>query len=185
MVIRTLDTLQSRLPQRLAQWAPQMLAAELCYGVDPYTMAAILDRESRGGDLLLPRGPAGTGDRGHGHGLAQIDDRSHASFLEAKFPNGKSLWQDPAFNILYGAKLLWLNLKATEGDSLVSIAGYNCGLGAARRAVKEKFPLDGTEEQKIAALDSVTASGNYLSDVLKRRAKFLEPDEQTQGGSNV
>jgi hypothetical protein len=172
-MIRTMDMLQARLPPRLARWSSQLLAAELCYGVDPYTLAAIIDRESFGGELLAPKGAAGKGDNGHGHGLAQIDDRTHGKFLDATFPDGTRLWQDPAFNLLYGARLLWANLRATEGDSLLAITAYNCGLRTARWALANRLKESG-EPARIAALDSVTNGGNYLSDVLKRRAKFLE-----------
>ena len=170
-----LELLRQRLPVRLARWAPQLVAAELCYGVDPYTMAAILDVESLGGDALNPSGPAGTGDHGFGHGLGQIDSRSHGSFVAARAFDGTRLWADPAFNILYAAKLLRSNMRGAGGDSLVAIAAYNCGLKRAQWAIAHKCTPASTEAERIAVLDSVTARGAYLSTVLKRRAAFLPP----------
>src|SRR3972149_2829488 len=48
-------------------------------GMDPFILAAIGERESRWGNALHPRGPAGTGDNGYGHGLMQIDSRTWSS----------------------------------------------------------------------------------------------------------
>lgn len=157
------------MPLRLAQWAPQLEAVALCYpSVDPFLLAAIIDRESLGGLALAPPGPGGLGDGGHGHGLGQIDDRSHGSFLAAKFEDGDSLWAEPAWNLLYAGRLLSKLLHATAGDVPVSVAAYNCGLHRAQSALAP-LPQVGTRAQRIAALDKVTTGGNYVSEVLKGR----------------
>lgn len=159
--------LSIKLPDRLARWAPQFVAAELCYGVDPLLLAAIIDRESLGGDALKPKGPAGTGDNGHGRGLGQIDDRSHVSFLSATFDGGAPLWQDPTFNVMYAAKLLRKNLDRF-GDEAAAVAAYNCGPGNVRTALA-RLPAGASAAERLAAVDKRTAHGNYASDVLRRR----------------
>jgi hypothetical protein len=70
-----------RLPLRLAQWAVEIHFAAALYRLDPLVLAAIVERESRGGEALSPPGPAGVGDGGHGRGLMQIDDRWHGLFV--------------------------------------------------------------------------------------------------------
>lgn len=170
----TLAELGKLLPPRIARWAPQLLAAELCYGVEPYWLAAIIDQESLGGVALTPPGPAGTGDGGHGHGLGQIDDRTHAPFLVAAFDDGVPLWKDPTFNILYAARLLRRNLDGCAGDYLVAVAAYNAGLRRAKNAV-EPLGSTSTPDQRRLALDPVTTRGSYVSSVSKRRHEFLHP----------
>ncbi len=158
------------LPPRLARWAPQLLAAELCYGVDPWWLAAILDRESLGGEALDPKGPAGFGDKGHGRGLGQIDDRAHPSFVGARFDDQLALWTDPTFNILYAARLLAKNLGALKWDYPAACAAYNAGLS------KVKLTLAGLvdDTKRLEALDSIT-TGKYVADVIRRRATYLPP----------
>jgi hypothetical protein len=164
------------LPPRLEQWLPQFISATLCFQVDIPTMAAIIDRESLGGDALKPKGPGGYGDGGHGHGLGQIDDRSHGGFLHARFWDGARLWQDPTFNILFAARLLRANLSATGGDMPLSIAAYNCGLKRARWELEQHKGDITDEESRIAVLDSVTANGDYVTDCLRRRREFTPPE---------
>jgi soluble lytic murein transglycosylase-like protein len=149
------------------------VAAEICYGVDPLLLAAVIDRESLGGDALKPKGPAGTGDGGHGRGLGQIDDRSHASFLAAKFDSGAPLWQDPTFNVLYAAKLLRKNLDRF-GEEGPAVAAYNCGPGNVRAALA-RLPAGASADDRLAAVDQRTAHRNYASDVLRRRDAMRQP----------
>lgn len=172
-----IEDLERRLPPHLLRWAPQLISAELCFGIDPYTLAAILDRESRGGDALTPKGPTGKGDRGFGHGLFQIDARTHGSFLSARGPDGIHLWKKPSFSALYAADLIHTNLRASGGDLLLSIAAYNCGLKRAKFALDTKLKPGATEDDRIAALDSVTTGEDYVSDVLRRRSAFLFPPD--------
>lgn len=169
---------RTALPARLSRWLPQFISAALCFDIDVSTLAAIIDRESLGGDALKPKGPAGNGDSGHGFGLGQIDDRTHGGFLAARFWDGVRLWQEPTFNILYAARLLRSNLNATGGDLPLAIAAYNCGLKRARWMLAEKMGLILSESHRVAVLDSATANGNYLSDVL-RRIKEYTPKEMT------
>lgn len=134
-------------------------------------MAAIVDRESLGGEALKPQSPAGFGDGGHGRGLAQVDDRYHESFITARFDDAVTpIWTDPTFNILYGARLL-ANAHRLTGSWLVSVAAYNAGLTRATRASRT---VSGNDELALlAALDRATTGGNYVSDVLRRRDSFI------------
>jgi hypothetical protein len=170
------NALKAMLPERLSRWLPQLIAAELIFDVPVPLMAAIIDRESLGGDALRPKGPSGYGDRGHGHGLGQIDDRSHGGFLGARFWDGVRLWAEPTFNILYAARLMRSNLTASRGDFHLSIAAYNCGLTKARWELEKQHGAITDEESRIAVLDSATAGGNYVSDVLSRWKKFTPPE---------
>lgn len=167
-----LQAYRSALPDKLGRWLPQFISAELCYNIDVPTLAAICERESLGGEALTPKGPTGTGDHGHGHGLMQIDDRSHGGFLSARFWDGVRLWQDPCFNILFAARLLRWNLNATEDDLPLSIAAYNCGLKRARWVLAQRQSLIIDEATRIRALDSATANGDYVTHVLKLRKQY-------------
>ncbi len=150
-------------------------------GVDVLLIAAVCDRESRGGDALRPVGPAGTGDEGHGRGLMQIDDRSHPDFLAEMLPNGTPKWQHPAWNLIYGAHhlgacmrhfgdtTLWLRTAALR--EAAGIASYNCGFGGVMRGTKEVVGR-ATDEDMLRAIDSKTTGKDYAQDVLRRRQGF-------------
>lgn len=163
------EELEARLPPRLGQWARYFAAAELCFDIDAFTLAAICDRESRGGDALRPRGPTGTGDIGHGRGLMQIDDRHHKSFIQSSSDDGTPLWKQPAFNIMYAARLLAANKAFFDGDEAAAIAAYNAGAGAVQRALGAM-----NDTERIKRLDEITTNDNYLSDVIRRRSDFLK-----------
>jgi len=140
------------------QYAALIVDAARAYGVPPQIVAGIMSRESGGGTLLSPKGPAGTGDGGHGHGLMQIDDRSHGAFINS----GK--WKIPRDNINYGTALLAAyRVQAVEkgvpspAALYVALAGYNRGLTGAARAF-----LSGSDP------DAGTTKANYAHDVLAR-----------------
>jgi hypothetical protein len=171
------------MPRRVAQWLPAARAAEMVTDVSALLLLAICDRESGGGEYLQPRGPTGKGDGGHGHGLMQLDDRFHfKSFVAALGPDGKPLWQDPAFAFLGAARFLRMTMVHFDGFDveplLPAIAAYNASekrvrdalAGVTRPAKREDF---------IRALDAVTtgpkpgAPGNYVSDVLERRNTYV------------
>src|SRR5262245_9985936 len=94
-----LEVSQHALPSRLSRWAHPIAAASLATGICPFLIAAVMDRESQGGEALSSGEASGTGDNGHGRGLMQIDDRSHKDFLKASLDGGEPLWQLPEFNI--------------------------------------------------------------------------------------
>jgi hypothetical protein len=169
------------LPPRLAQWAEELGRASEAKEVCPWLLASVLDRESLGGEALTPKGPAGTGDFGHGRGLMQIDDRAHAAFLQEVLDDGTPAWAHPAHNILYGAGVLREALNYFSKPFLAlpesvayaaGIAAYNCGPSNVRRALLE-VPAFSAEVRYLAAVDSRTTGRNYSADVLRRRAAFL------------
>jgi soluble lytic murein transglycosylase-like protein len=167
----TLPDLMSRLPLRLARWAPQLLSAQLCYGVDALLLAALMDRESKGGEALTPKGAGGTGDAGHGRGLMQIDDRAHPIFVHAVSDDGALLWKEPAFNILYAARLFAHDLGILDGDEHAAIAAYNCGAQRVKRTLAALEP-DADPVARRAALDGLTTGRDYVTDVVGRLATF-------------
>jgi soluble lytic murein transglycosylase-like protein len=148
------------------------MVRSLCslYGLDPLLVLAVLDRESLGGEALTPSGPRGTGDKGHGRGLMQIDDRAHP-FTSAEDDTGKPLWAEPSFNIHYGCMLLARLMLHFKGAEAPALAAYNAGQVRVSRALAA-LPPGATPEQVLAACDAVTTGGDYASYVLKRRAAF-------------
>lgn len=162
------------LPLRLRRWWSYLNWAGKTFGVDPYDLAAVMDRESLGGEALSPKGAGGTGDFGHGRGLMQIDDRAWPAFVAAVGPNGEPLWKSPRWNILFGAQLISDNLVRFRGNRLAAFAAYNAGPGKVA-SVLGQLPDDWEHSSQldlIQALDRVTTGGNYVSDVVKRREKF-------------
>lgn len=174
----TLSEVEKALPLHLRQWAKEFVGAGIMCRLCPFLLAAICDRESRGGLTLKPTGPAGTGDGGHGRGLCQIDDRFHVSFITSSDGYGKALWKQPVFNILYAAKLLRDNVDALLDVSL-ALSAYNAGV-ARVRAAADLVPVgkdDATTlELRRKAADGKTAGGNYAADVLRRRAQWAPAD---------
>lgn len=161
----TVDQLRAKLPSRLARWAAELWHAAELYHVSAVVLAAIMDRESLGGDALVPRGPTGSGDFGHGRGLMQIDDRAHPAFVAT------GLWQEPAFAVLYGARLLRQNLDAFQGDYPAAIGAYNAGAKRVRFALAA-LPPGAPQDKRIAAIDMVTTRC-YVSGVLAIRDQLL------------
>ena len=156
-------SLRKALPSRLARWARELALAFEETSVDPFLLAAIMDRESNGGGTLKPPGPTGTGDLGHGRGLMQIDDRAHKVWVATHD------WQDPLTNIIKGAeeiksKRASLARLLGRGPSLNEIiAAYNTGEGNVKKSVTASSPRHP---------DATTNGGNYSVDVLRRYARF-------------
>ena len=127
-----------------------------------YLLMGIGSRESHFG-LLLDKN--GKGDGGHGHGIMQIDDRSHAAYI------AKGTWKDPASNIEYGADVWMDNFNffcdhfdlVEDNAQLVwaSTAAYNCGAGNVKKSL-----LAGV------GIDQRTTGHDYSADV-RVRTKFL------------
>jgi soluble lytic murein transglycosylase-like protein len=144
-------------PQRLERWRRYIEDAADRADLAPELIAAIMDRESRGGDALSPPGPAGTGDFGHGRGLMQIDDRTWTAFC-----NDIGRWQDPATNIAFGAGILSSYLRAFSGDLPCAVCAYNAG----PRRVGRLLAMH--PQPTLQELDLLTTNSNYVSDVLTR-----------------
>lgn len=111
------------------------------FGHRPEVVAGILMRESRGGEILDDEG---LGDRKHGHGLMQIDDRSFPGFCNA------TGWRDPARNVEFGCIVLSMKrtflsknaaLPAPELER-AAIAAYNCGEGRVLQSIQQGEDVD-------------------------------------------
>jgi hypothetical protein len=130
------------------------------------TILGIGSRESAWGTsrLLDIAGPGGRGDHGHGHGLMQIDDRWHATYIET------GAWSDAASNIAYGVSVLldcWRYLRRKEIRDPVllraAIAAYNAGPYRVYQAL-----LRGDDP------DRPTTGGDYSKDVLARGRWYVQ-----------
>lgn len=193
-----MNVIGSSAPQRIARWGLFLDQEAPSAGLDPILVAAIMDRESGGGDYLKPLGPKGTGDFGKrnparwkyelppdgggwGRGLMQVDYGGHLDFCLIQLPDGTFAWQQPQLNIREGCGILHAARTAlanVAGNYVTAamICAYNAGQGAAFRAFGA---LAGggaqTADSIVKALDMVTTGGNYVSDVLRRRAQFSLP----------
>lgn len=180
-----LDNLKTALSHKLcfvphlAKWANELaqVAASmrtpdtaLDFALD---LAAIMDRESLGGDALKPPGPAGTGDwtprhgkmppdgKGWGRGLMQLDYAAHPELMDKTMPDGTPAWENPLENIKAGALIYHHNLLHFNGDKIKAFAAYNTGIGNVQSSIEKGLDPDTT-----------TAHGNYGKDVLRRRNQF-------------
>jgi len=103
-------------------FAPQIAAAAARHNLDPRLLAAVAAQETGG-----PGSDSGrnvVGDGGHGHGVFQIDDRSHAFA-------GTPAAMDPAQNADYAAGLLASNLGRYGGNVHAALSAYNTGSPSA------------------------------------------------------
>jgi hypothetical protein len=133
-------------------------------GVDAAVIAAIISRESGGGLLLSPAGPGGRGDRGHGHGLMQIDDSFFGEWLAA------NNWRTPQQNIQKGVSILLDSIAgvralATE-HALHAAEGELLAAGLSAYNASAELAVLGLENQGRA--DAFTKNGDYAQDVLCR-----------------
>jgi N-acetyl-anhydromuramyl-L-alanine amidase AmpD len=103
--------------QAVMQWKSEIVAASKKYGVAPEIIAAVIERESDGQNVIS--------DGGHGHGLMSIDDRSWGDWL-ASHDDGL----DPASNIDEGTAILRSDIDYFGGDVHEGLNGYNAGPGA-------------------------------------------------------
>jgi hypothetical protein len=127
-----------------------------------WILMGILSRETHFGHApgyTTPGQPDGTGDRGHGHGLFQIDDRSHSVFLAT------GGWKEVATSCRYVlAEVLAPSIRYLDRHGLVdplltiaAIAAYNAGPARVRQAVG-----------RGDSPDRATTGGDYSADVLRR-----------------
>src|SRR5215469_14652331 len=99
-------------------YSPQIEAAAQAYHLDPRLLKAVAAQETGG-----PGSDSGhniVGDRGHGHGVFQIDDRYHDFAKSADSMN-------PAKNAMYAARMISNNLKAYGGNVREALSAYNAG----------------------------------------------------------
>jgi membrane-bound lytic murein transglycosylase MltF len=150
------------LPARLAQWELHFRVAASEFEVDPLILAAICDRESLGGNALDPKGAAGVGDKGHGRGLMQIDDRAHHAWLKT------NEWRDALTNIRKGAEIFAGDLQRFRQQQApeptrCALAAYNCGAATVRKALERSLPVD-----------HFTTKQDYSADVTRRYLSFKD-----------
>src|SRR5580692_1117415 len=113
-----LDPVASRLANTGVAFASQIESAARRYGLNPNLLAAVAAQETGG-----PGSNAGrnvVGDGGHGHGIFQIDDRSHPFAQSAAA-------MDPASNADYAAGMLQGLLGQFGGNVHQALSAYNSG----------------------------------------------------------
>lgn len=149
----------SRLPAYAKPFGPLVWTAARKWGLDPWLLARVIDLESRFGLALTPPTPAGTGDSGHGRGLAQIDDRTWKHWLQ------QYDWTDPATNIAKGAEILADNLRIFSGNIRAALSAYNAGPSKVMAALA-RGEDPGTVTSYATGADGVRRS--YPDNVLRR-----------------
>ena len=100
------------------RFGAEITAAASAYGLDPRLLAGVAAQETGG-----PGASSGNnivGDSGHGHGVFQIDDRSHPFALT-------SAAMDPAANANMAAQILSNNLHQYGGNVKAALSAYNTG----------------------------------------------------------
>ena len=136
-------------------WIKHFTDAAKQTGVPAALLMAIASRETEMGTSPLLKN--WRGDRGHGRGLMQIDDRWHQAYTSTHRDD------DHRSNIFYAANLVRQLQKnrITMGNLRLVAASYNCGPGGVRKAIEAgKDP------------DVYTTGGNYGCDVLARMKHF-------------
>jgi hypothetical protein len=96
----------------------QITQAAQRWGLDPKLLAAVAAQETGGPGSNSGRNVIGDG--GHGHGLFQIDDRSHAF---ARTPDA----MDPAKNADEAAHMIHDLLAQNGGNVHAALSAYNAG----------------------------------------------------------
>jgi len=136
---------------------PLLVAAAKQAGLPPAYVVAVASRETRIQNIL--------GDGGHGHGVMQIDDRSHREFL-AEHPDWRT---NPAPLIEHAAELLAYNCAAVRKRwpafddrqvRKVAASAYNAGMTNAAQGVS------------TGDSDRYTTGRDYGRDVLLRALVF-------------
>jgi hypothetical protein len=93
------------------------------------------------------------GDGGHGHGIFQLDDRSH------QIPTGFD--QSVPLQVAVAGQMLFVLLSEFAWSNLYAVAAYNAGVSAVRSAIHRGDDVN-----------SVTTGGNYARDVLAHLSLF-------------
>jgi hypothetical protein len=152
------------------RYGADITAAAQAYGLDPRLLAGVAAQESGG-----PGASSGNnivGDGGHGHGVFQIDDRSHAFARSAAA-------MDPAQNAKMAASILSNNLQQYGGNVKAALTAYNTGspsgtgtsttwsdgrtLGYADSVLRHVSELGGTTGALAAEAPYTSADVNALA----------------------
>jgi hypothetical protein len=146
---------------RAQNWDRAMAAAERDKELPAGILFAIASQETDTNDVV--------GDGGHGRGLFQIDDRSHADFLGRNGAGGAGRKPPVAAAAAYAAGLLRWNFDfgVTNGVKKVDrtkfmLSAYNAGAGGALAGYR-----DGDSDKR-------TTGGDYAKSVLARYAVFQD-----------
>jgi hypothetical protein len=114
----SIDATASQLAAHGVAFAPAIAQAAKRHNLDPTLLAAVAAQETGG-----PGSNAGrnvVGDGGHGHGVFQIDDRSHAFATS-------SAAMEPSSNADYAAGMLQGLLSRFGGNVHQALSAYNSG----------------------------------------------------------
>jgi len=114
----SIDATASTLAAHGVAYAPAIAQAAQRHGVDPTLLAAVAAQETGGPGCNAGRNIVGDG--GHGHGLFQIDDRSHAFA-------GTAAAMDPSSNADYAAGMLHGLIDHYGGNVHEALSVYNSG----------------------------------------------------------
>jgi peptidoglycan hydrolase-like protein with peptidoglycan-binding domain len=140
---------------RARGWTPVMRKAEERWRLPAGLLLAVASRETDMEDIV--------GDKGHGRGLFQIDDRFHAEWLAAHGAPGPGTTPRLEDAADFAASMLASNLAfgkqngVTAAEQLrFACSAYNAGAGGA---------LAG---QQLGDCDRKTTGGDYGRDVLER-----------------
>jgi hypothetical protein len=160
----TPETLLAECQRALAAW-PFLFDVETAHQLPRGLLLAVGSRETNLNNEV--------GDGGHGHGVFQLDDRSH--HIPAGFDSDVGAQADKA------AAMLSANIASFQGDLHCGVSAYNCGAGNVSRGVSRFRNPD----HWTAGPDWPNYPGNYGGDVLARLAFIQEkfaltppPDEE-------
>ena len=143
------------LPAQYRRLLPLVQRSAATHHVSPALLLAIMDRET-GDPHRIGFGGRNPGvTNGSDFGLMQINRAAHPDFF------ARHDWRDPAANIDYGAGVIAADLRHYDGDVSRAAAAYNAGPGNVDRALAAGH-----------GADSVTAGGDYGSDVARRYEHF-------------
>lgn len=173
---------KASLPSAGRNFAADILRVAKEEGLSPFLLAGFMEQESGFGMGLSPKGPTGTGDAGHGHGLMQIDDRSHREFLSKRTADGTPLWQIPYENLKYAAKVYkdaarYFKMDGKGKKVVVKPGDYAAKQGVRPGTYADPRPLQGDALVAAAIASYNTGQGN----VIKALAAGKPPDFTTTG----
>ena len=143
------------LPGQYGELLPLVERAGREHHVSPALLLAIIDRETGDPHRIGFGGRNPAVSNGSDFGLMQINRAAHPDFF------AHHDWRDPAANIDYGAGVIAADLRHYDGDVTRAAAAYNAGPGNVDRALAAGH-----------SADSVTAGGDYGSDVARRFEHF-------------
>ena len=143
------------LPGQYAKLLPLVERSARRHHVSPALLLAVMDRETGDPHRIGFGGRDPAVSNGSDFGLMQINRAAHPEFF------AHHDWRDPAANIDYGAGVLAADLRHYDGDVTRAAAAYNAGPGNVDRALAAG-----------RSADSVTAGGDYGSDVARRFEHF-------------